>query len=173
MKKYLVILLFVTSICLSQEEKSFKIGVKIVNLDKADSYKVPKSILFEFNGNTHLVNHYLDLAKKIRRQFKKEGVKAKFNYNLLGTNPLKSDMNSIPKKKFNFKDFDVVCKYNINNFKGWDDHLFRYRKQNYKANLILQKENEVLLKMTIDINTYYTISTQNKNTSKIILDNIK
>ncbi|WP_237277444.1 hypothetical protein [Tenacibaculum ovolyticum] len=43
MKKYLVILLFVTSICLSQEDKNFKIGVKIISLDKVDNYKVPKS----------------------------------------------------------------------------------------------------------------------------------
>lgn len=173
MKKYLVILLFITSICLSQEGERFKIGVKVANLDKAENYKVPKSILFEFNGSAHLINYYLDLTKKIKKQFKKERIKTKFNYNLSDSNPLKADMNSIPKKKFNFKDFDVVCQYNINNFKGWDDHLFRYRKQNYKADLILQKENEVLLKRTIDINTYYTISTQNKNISKIILDNIK
>ncbi|MBL4904876.1 MAG: hypothetical protein JKZ00_02415, partial [Flavobacteriaceae bacterium] len=76
MKKIIVLFSIVLlSGCATQKTEKFKAGVEIISLERADSYKVPKSILFEFTGDTHLINHYLNLSKKLKTSFKKSSIR--------------------------------------------------------------------------------------------------
>lgn len=54
----------------------------------------------------------------------------------------------------------------------WDNHLFDKRKQNYDLILRLEKSetNELVETAKINVKSYYTIVTQNKNLSKLIYE---
>lgn len=47
----------------SQNTSEFQPGVEIIQSDKISEYKSPKSILFVFEGHTHMINNFLDLKK--------------------------------------------------------------------------------------------------------------
>lgn len=169
MKKILLILLFSTVFCSSQMNVKFNKGVHVLKSYKTENFINPKSILFEFSGDTHLVNYYSDLAKKIKKQFRKRGIKSRFNFNLYNPKPLESDVENIPNKKYVREDFDLVGTIELKDFKSWDNHLIEKRRQNHKLNIQLRNNKETVFSVLLDIYTHYTIATQNKDIVKTIL----
>ncbi len=168
----LLIILLTATNSFSQKKEKFKPGVKLEKNTIITEFKSPNSILFIFKDDTHLINFYLDLTKKLKKLFKKSNQKINFNYELFSAQPFDSDLNSIPKNTFNKFDYELICLISISNIKSWDNHLFDKRKQNYNLNLKLEKSetNELVKTGKINVNSYYTIATQNKNSSKLIYD---
>jgi hypothetical protein len=178
MKRILFLMILLLGLnTFSQKNEKFKPGVKIINKEKIEEYKNPKSILFIFKGHTHSINYFLDLKKRIRKTFKKKmkkgfkDFKLNFNFSLNAESPFKSDLNKIPSKKYNEKRYESICQISISDFKAWDNHLeINKRKQNYNLNLVFKqnktKDKKGILK--INVNSYDTILTQNKNSSKLI-----
>jgi hypothetical protein len=177
MKRILFLMILLLSLnTFSQKNEKFKPGVKIIDKEKIEEYKNPKSILFIFKGHTHSINYFLDLKKRIRKTFKKKikkGFKLNFNFNLNAESPFKSDLNKIPSKKYNEKEYESICQISISDFKGWDNHLLEKRKQNYNLNVELKDANSnLLISLKLNVNSYYTIITQNKKSSKLIYKTI-
>ncbi len=178
MKKLILILILISGLNnYSQNKRKFKPGVNIIENIKISEYEKPTSILFVFEGHTHLVNNFLDLKKRIIKTFKKrmkkeyKNFKLDFDFNLNAEKSFKSDLKNIPHKKHNINEYKSVCYVTLSDFKGWDNHLIKKRKQNYNLNLILKNTDLVpLIKLKLNINSFYTIATQNKNSSKIIYD---
>jgi hypothetical protein len=174
MKRFilLLIILLIGTNSFSQKKEKFKPGVKLEENTIISDFKSSNSILFIFKDDTHLINFYLDLTKRLKKRFKKSNKKIDFNYELFSTKPFESDLNSIPKKTFLKADYDLICLISTSNFKGFDNHLIEKRKQNYDLNLKLEKSetNELVETAKINVNSYYTIITQNKNSSKLIYD---
>ncbi|APG65587.1 hypothetical protein LPB136_09530 [Tenacibaculum todarodis] len=173
MKKILLLFLITTTFCFSQTEIEFKKGVKIINSYKSNNYKVPKSILFEISGDTHLINYYLDLTKKLKKQFKKKGIKVGFNYSLTSLNPFKDDLKNIPKKRKKKKNYEMICELSSSFTKipeSWKEYInINKRKTQHFLNAsITSKKNINTFKLKLDIHAYYTIVTQNKKISKVI-----
>lgn len=96
MKKLLLLLLIIPVISFAQIK--FKKGVKVLEINKSSDFKTPKSILFEFTGDTHFINYYLELSEKLKKRAEKYNIKVGFNYKLNSKKPFKSDLESIPKK---------------------------------------------------------------------------
>ena len=177
MKRILFLMILLLSLnTFSQKNEKFKPGVKIIDKEKIEEYKNPKSILFIFKGHTHSINYFLDLKKRIRKTFKKKmkkGFKLNFNFNLSAESPFKSDLNKIPSKKYNEKEYESICQISISDFKSWDNHLLEKRKQNYNLNVELKDANSnLLISLKLNVNSYYTIITQNKKSSKLIYKTI-
>lgn len=176
MKRIFLLILLVNGLSsFSQNIGKFKVGVKITENEKISEYIVPSSILFVFEGDTHLINNFLNLKKRIRATFKKKmkknfrNFKLDFNYNLSSEKPFKSDLSKIPSKKYDEKEYQAICYVTLSDFKGWDNHLIEKRKQNYNLNIELEDVNfNKLMKLKLNVNSYYTIATQNKKSSKII-----
>jgi len=176
MKRIFLILLLLNGLnSFSQNIEKFKSGVKITENEKISEYIAPSSILFVFEGHTHMINNFLDLKKRIRKAFKKKmkkefrNFKLDFNYNLSAEKPFKSDLSNIPSKKYNEKEYQAICYITLSDFKGWDNHLLEKRTQNYNLNIELKDINfNNLMKLKLNVNSYYTIASQNKNSSKII-----
>ena len=164
----------------SQEKVEFRPGVQIFENEINPKYKTPSSILFVFGGGTHSIRYYLDLKKEIRTQFRKhkkkefKKFKLKFSFDLKSKKPLKNDLATIPSSKYHYENFEIICFITISDFNGWDNHLIEKRKQNYLLNLKLVnwKTNQTMLKLKLNVNSYYTILTQNKNSSRLIVDAI-
>lgn len=169
----LMLMLFSAINSFTQTSGKFKPGVELIENNVLDSTKKSKSILFVFEDHTHFIDHYLNLAKKLKRAFKKSEVTIDFEYRLSADNPLPSDLELIPKESPKTTGFDAICTITTAQFKFWDDHLITKRKQNH--NLIfelIQEENKVLIETgKINIKTYYTISTENKKLS-VLLHNL-
>jgi len=182
MKKSIILgFLFLTiSLSLfSQKRAKFSTGVKIIQKEKIQDYKKPESILFIFEGHTHLVNFYLNLEEKIRKIFKKKGrkkkekIKLNFNYNLSAKKSLDHDLQMIPTKKYKKENFETICYIKQTDFKSWDNHLLESRKQNYNLNMnLFDNKSNNLLNLKLNVNSYYITTTQNKNSSKIIYQEI-
>ncbi len=180
MKRILLLIILLIGINgFSQKSGKFKPGVKIIENEKIEKYKKPNSILFIFKGHTHSINYFLDLKKKIRKTFKKKmkkefkHFKLNFNYDLNAKKPFKFDLDKIPSKKYNKKEYESVCHISISDFRGWDNQLIKNRKQNYNLNVELKDINSnQLITLKLNVNTYYTILTQNKNSSKLIYKTI-
>jgi hypothetical protein len=166
-----IILILTVSICFQihgQKKEKFKPGVTITEVKKDSSFKMPKSVLFVFEGDLHLINNFKDLSKYLRKEFKH--YETAFNYDLSSNKPLPEDLKKIPDKTYDKELFESVCFIKISEFKSWDNHLIRERKQNYRSNLFLKdvKTNIQTLKLVLYINSFYTVSTQNKNISATI-----
>ena len=180
MKRILLLIIILFSLnTFSQNSEKFEPGVKIIENEKIEEYKNPKSILFIFKGHTHSINYFLDLKKRIRKTFKKKmkkdfkNLKLNFNYDLSANNSLKSDLDNIPSKKYNEKEYESTCHISISDFEGWDNHLLEKRKQNYNLNIELKNINSIkLITLKLNVNSYYTILTQNKNSSKLIYETL-
>jgi hypothetical protein len=180
MKRILFLIILLLSLnTFSQKNEKFKSGVKIIENEKIEKYKNPKSILFIFKGHTHSINFFLDLKKRIRKIFKKKmkkefkDFKVNFNYDLNAKKSLKSDLDNIPSKKYNEKEYESICQIFISDFKGWDYHLSKKRKQNYNLNIELKDINSsLLIAFKLNVSSYYTIATQNKKSSKLIYKTI-
>ena len=107
----------------------------------------------------------------MKKDFK--NLKLNFNYDLNANNSLKSDLDNIPSKKYNEKEYESTCHISISDFEGWDNHLLEKRKQNYNLNIELKNINSIkLITLKLNVNSYYTILTQNKNSSKLIYETL-
>lgn len=175
MKKIILLLIvFIGINAFSQNKESFKPGVKLIEGQKIENYKNPNSILFVFKGHSHSINFFLDLEKKIRKKFKKNKKKGgkielNFNYNLSTQNSLKHDLEKIPMKKYDRKEYESICHISISDIKGWDHHLLKKRKQSYTLDVELKDVNLSALKtFKLNVNSYYTILTQNKKSSSLM-----
>ena len=102
MKKILLFLIFTQIVTNSfcQKNEIFKPGANLVENTIVSEFDAKSSILFIFKDDTHLINFYLDLAKKIKKQFRKSKRKIKFNYQLFSKKPFELDLKSMPKKTF-------------------------------------------------------------------------
>ena len=70
MKRILLLIIILFSLnTFSQNSEKFEPGVKIIENEKIEEYKNPKSILFIFKGHTHSINYFLDLKKKNTKDF--------------------------------------------------------------------------------------------------------
>jgi len=171
-KTLILISLFITFQTFSQSKEKFKPGVKVITLEKVEGYQKPASILFVFEGHTHLVSFFLDLESHLKKRFKKEikkGLKLDFKYELYAKEAFESDLALIPKRNFSKNQYEVISYISISDFKGWDDHLFKKRKQNYNLNVILKdSDTNQLLKLILNASNYFTISRSNKKSSKLI-----
>ena len=174
MKRFILLLMIslIGTNSFSQKKEKFKPRVKLEENTIISEFKSPSSILFIFKGDTHLINFYLNLAKRLKKRFRKSNQKIDFNYELYNPKPLESDLNSVPNKIFHKADYELICLISTSNLKNWDNHLIEKRKQNYDLNLKLEKieTNELVETAKINVNSYYTIITQNKNSSKLIYD---
>ncbi len=173
--KRLFLLIFILLIAIntySQKKEKFKPKVELIENIIISDFKSPSSILFIFKDNTHMINFYLDLSKRLKKQFEKSNKKIDFNYELYSIKPLESDLNSIPKELFNRTNYELICLISISNFKNWDNHLIDKRKQNYDLNSKLERSetNELVKTARINVNSFHTIITQNKNSRKLICD---
>tara|TARA_R110002126_G_scaffold290263_1_gene446854 strand:- start:3102 stop:3629 length:528 start_codon:yes stop_codon:yes gene_type:complete len=171
MKKGILIILFsIISINFSQSQNKikFKPGIELIENNFKTEYKNPESILFVFNVVGCEANYYMNLAKNLKKRFKKSNTKVKFNFEINTT----LEIEQIPKKKYSENDFELTCFISTSNMNSWDNHLIEKRKQNYDLNLIFEKisTKENTGKITLNINSYYTIITQNKNSSKLICE---
>lgn len=178
MKKLTLLLIFIyiSHNSFSQKNEDFKPGVQLLENNIISQYETPSSILFIFKGDTHLINFYLDLRKKIKKQFRKSKLKIDFDYELNIDKPLKSDLESIPKNKFQKTDYDLTCSISISisDIKTWnlDKQITHKNKQSYALNLVLEENttNQTVEYATINVNSINTIITQNTNSSKLIFD---
>ncbi|MEE9406713.1 MAG: hypothetical protein V3V28_01435 [Polaribacter sp.] len=169
-KTYLLLFLLFTTYTYSQKKEKFKSGVELTEAQKGSSYNTPKSILFEFSGNTHLIYFYKDLSKKIKKSFRKSGIKVKFNYNLVGGN-FKEDLKEIPKKKHSSLNFKSLCKIELSNSKHFKNKYadVKKRKQQFNLKINLLEKEKIILFATLEVKTFFTILTQNKEVSKLLL----
>ncbi|MBL4904877.1 MAG: hypothetical protein JKZ00_02420 [Flavobacteriaceae bacterium] len=174
MKKIIVLFSMVLLCgCVTQKFKKFKAGVKIVSLERIDSYEVPKSILFEFEGHTHKIYYYLDLSEKLKASFKESSIRIHFNYNLKASNPLKEDLKITPKHKYDSKNYEFVGKVNflaLNSSKSYVN--VKNRKVNYTVSFTFSKKNIIALEYVFDVNSYFTILTQSTKLSKLLFEKI-
>ena len=175
MKKYLLLLLLISFTCFSQNEIKFKKGVRVLENKKQPNFKTPKSILFVFEGDTHLINYYLILTKKLKKRAKKVNIKTGFNYNLFSNNPLNDDLLSIPKNKENDINYTNACVISSSfqkTPKSWRDYYsVKSRKTQHYVNFkMVNKENEEVFSSKFDVHAYYTITTESKKISKMFFN---
>ena len=174
MKRFilLLIILLIGINSFSQKKEKFKSGIKLVENTIISDFKSPNSILFIFKGDTHSINLYLDLTKRLKKLFKKTNKQIDFNYELFSAKPFESDLNSIPKKTFLKADYELICLISTSNQKGLGSYSIEKRKQIYDLDLKLEKSatTELVGTAKINVKSYYTIITQNKNSSKLIYE---
>ena len=172
MKKILLFLIFTQIVTNSfcQKNEIFKPGANLVENTIVSEFDAKSSILFIFKDDTHLINFYLDLAKKIKKQFRKSKRKIKFNYQLFSKKPFELDLKSMPKKTFKKINYDIICYVSSTFIRGWDNDMARGRKQKYDLNLRIVKSPKKLLleSAKIKVNSVQTMITQNINSSKLI-----
>jgi len=168
MKKRLLLTVFLSFNILAITAQKFKPGVEVVNIGKKENYNIPKSILIEFTGHTHSIYFYADLAKKLKRRFKKSSVEVNFNYYLSADNPWQHDLDLIPKEKYNATDFDVVCKINFSKYEKLGGE-FELSRLHLMLNVSVFRNSIEQLKSILEVNTYKTIVTQNRKVSKTIV----
>ncbi len=149
-----------------QKEEKFKTGVRLIEKKSVGNIKEYESILFVLEINGCESDFYIDLKKKIEKRFKKTNKNISFNFKI---NTI-IETEQIPKDKHLYEDYDLICEIKIENFKSWDQDLVKKRKQNYDLVLIVKNNNSnsVLSSVKINVNSYWTITTQNKNSSKLI-----
>ena len=170
MKRKILVLIVLNIISfnfsLGQSNIKFKPGVKLIENYYKDEFKDPKSVLFSFDIVGCQANYYTNLAKSLKKYFKKTNTKVEFNFNIK-TN---IETEQIPRKKYLKSNFELICFVSTSNMKSWDKELIKRRKQNYDLDLIFEKAEtkENVGKLKLNINSYYTIATQNKNSSKLI-----
>lgn len=177
MKKILVLFCLISSCTLfSQKEAKFKPGVQVFQKEKINKFKAPSSILFLFEGDTHHINFFLSLEKKLLKRFKRKIKKSElgFNYNLKSNNPLDFDLKKIPKKVSPKKLYETICAIYISDYKWKRNLLSKTIQSSYRLNISLKdKRNKKLrLKLVLNVNSRHTILTQNGKISKLIYNHI-
>ncbi|MGH1385952.1 hypothetical protein [Kordia sp.] len=177
MKKILFFIsLLITFQSFSQNKEKFKPGVKVTTIEKVAEYQKPTSVLFIFEGDTHLVNYFLDLEKHIQRRFKKDigkGFKLDFIYELTSEKPLESDLVKLPRQSFDKTKYEAIGYITLADFKSVETKLGQTRKQRYAINVELKnKDSDQLLYFILNVRSFKTIVTQNKKSSKLIYKHI-
>jgi hypothetical protein len=156
----------------SQQNIAFDPGATLLENKSFETYETPQSILFIFSGHSHSINYFLDLEKKIKKVFRKKKsrkIHLDFYYDLNAKNSLESDLEKIPKKKYDKNRYDLSCSLRLSDFKSWDHDLIKKRKIQYSViGEISSNKLEVLKFFRIHVNAYFMISTQNKDVSKLI-----
>jgi hypothetical protein len=170
MKKIILIvlgLIFTLNIY-SQKREKFKTGVKLIENNIPKEFKDSNSILFVFKNGGCGPNFYIDLKKHIEKKFKKTNKKVDF---IFASHYLKDD-EKVPTTIDSANKHELVCEISEENFNGWDNDLYKKRKQNYDLVLTVKKGNydSIIGIAVLNINSYWTIATQNKNTSKLIYE---
>jgi hypothetical protein len=155
-----------------QKRKKFSPGAEIAAVDTIAKLEMFQSILFVYQGHSHLVNHYKDFSEKLKKAFSKSDIRLGFDFDLDTVKALKSDLARLPKRIQNPNTFDLIYHVNLKYMKGWDRHKHRRRKQSYVLLLELYQKEELKKRIAITVRTYWTISTQNKAVSKLILEEI-
>jgi len=168
MKRFtiLLIILLIGINSFSQKKEKFKVGVQLTEEKNIDEFKDSDSILFILDVNGCQANFYNDLRKQIDKRFKNTKKKIGFNFNI---NTI-VEIEKIPTERNLNKDYDLICQIVTENFKGWDNDLYKKRKQNYDLVLKVKKNDSDLIQgiAIINVNSYWTIATQNRNSSKLI-----
>ncbi|WGH75973.1 hypothetical protein P8625_02055 [Tenacibaculum tangerinum] len=162
----LILGLILTLNSYSQKREKFEVGVQLIENNIPVEFKESKSILFIFDVRGCQANFYTDLRKQIEKRFKKTNKKIGFNFEI---NTF-IEKEKVPTKRNSFKEYDIICQIVLDNFKGWDDNLYKKRKQRYNLVLTIKKNDSDLVQglATINVKSYWTIATQNKNSSKLI-----
>lgn len=166
--KKLILLILITTSCATTKSKKFKAGAEIFQIEKSENYKKPTSVLVEFLGHTHSIYFYSDLAKRLKRQFKRKSIKVDFNYILSAKNPFEKDVNLIPKTRYEKGNYNLVCKISFPKYEKIGGS-FEFSKLNFKLNFRVLKKSKIQLKSVLNVNTYKTILTQNRKLSKLIV----
>jgi hypothetical protein len=168
MKRFILIvlgLIFTLNIY-SQEREKFKPGVKLTENNIPKEFKDSSSILFVFKNGGCGPYFYIDLKEHLEKKFKKSNNKVDFifdsHYLAYGE--------KVPTTIDSPNEHELICEINEENFKGWDNDLYEKRKQNYDLVLKVKKgdSDSIIGFAIININSYWTIATQNKKTSKLI-----
>lgn len=173
MKKILIVFLILPIfLCHGQKRGKFRKGAVIIEKTVSKNYTTPQSIYFVFKDDTHLVNFYKDLQHNLENVFDKSNIRLGFEYMLSSKNPLKNDLENVPKTTENYTDFQVIVAISLKFVKSVNSHNIYLRKQNYNINLELVdvKLNSSELKAVINVKTYNTIVTQNKKSAAKIYD---
>lgn len=168
MKKNILIVLGLTLTLniYSQKKEKFKAGVKLTENNIPKEFKSTNSILFFFKNGGCGPNFYIDLKKHIEKKFKKSNKKIDFIFSphyLTYGEKTPTTIDSLIKH-------ELICEISEENFNGWDNNLHKKRKQNYDLVLTVKKGNSdsIIGFATLNINSYWNITTQNKNMSKLI-----
>lgn len=172
-KKFLFLLIAILSLQVyGQKEKPFSPGAEVAAIDTIADVAPFKSILFVYQGSSHIVYHYKDFTKKLKKAFRKSDRTLGFNFDLDTTKGSKSDAEAVPKKLNNPNSFDLVCHVDIKYMKAWDRDLYKKRKQSYVLLLELYQKTQLKKRIAITVRTYWTISTQNKAISQFIFEEL-
>jgi len=171
---FILFLILASTSTFSQKKERFRAGVTVVDSKIYSEINPKSSILFVFEGSTHYINYYLDVAK-LEKQFQKSNHKIAFNYKLNDINPLPEDLIAIPKKYHSQNSFDLICYVTLSDWGGESDYNSIYSKLTHSINLLLVDSKTItwvkLLKLKI--NSYQTILTKNKKTTKKIYEFLK
>jgi len=172
MKRYFILALLVVTNLYCQKQEKFKVGINLEENNIPSNIGSMESVLFVFNGDTHLINFYLDLTEHLKKRFKKSKTDIDFNYDLYSKKPLVADLELIPSIKYAKSEYKLICLVSLSEFNNWDNHLIENRKQNYKLNIVINRDesNQMVGSAKFNVNSNYTIATQNKNSSKLIFD---
>ncbi|MFD2588239.1 hypothetical protein ACFSQJ_14965 [Croceitalea marina] len=169
----LVVLFSANNYC---QKVKFRNGVFIDSLQLNSKINYSDSILITFEGDTHLVNYFLDLESKIRKRAKKGYSKnfIYFDYNLISFSPLNDDLIKIPKNNYNKEDFNYMMTISLSEVKGWDYNLGYKRKQSYRINFSIENPINAAQVgfLSFDVKTYYTILKENKTLVNILFNNL-
>ena len=178
MKKLLkiVFVFFLITNTYSQEKIKFKAGVKILNYNKTKEFVINKkdSILFVLKADTpHLINHYLDLSRNLKKSFRKYKVKTYFNYEMnVNDNSFEVDVKSIPKKVYDKNDFKniVYIKAVFTNTVKLSNIRFPVSKRqtHHQLKFNFEKDDNEIMNFVLDIMSYNTIVHKNKRVASEI-----
>jgi hypothetical protein len=175
MKKILLFVVFLTLVTntFGQKRQKFSAGAEIAAIDTIANTLPFDSVLFVYQGSSHLVNYYQDFTKKLQKAFRKSDLTLGFDFDLDTQKGLEEDIKALPKRVQNPASFDLICHVNLKYMKGWDNDLLKKRKQSYVVLLELFQKNQLRKRIAITVRTYWMISTQNKAVSELIFDEMK
>ena len=118
------------------------------------------------------------MSKKIKKRFKRKGIKVNFNYKLTAKRPWKNDLKYIPSIKYNLDKYEAVCFFEIKNFKTlktgtkgvFIEHIPKEHQSqlSHEVNVKLKKKGDNLLTSKLVVKSYSNISTENKKISKTL-----
>lgn len=172
MKKFLLMSLVFFCSC-SATKDNFRKGASLVESESFNKIIKPQEILFEFKADTpHLIYHYLDLSKNLKKRFEKHNINVFFNYDMNITNKsLKEDIETVPKRKIDASKFKTIVKIEAKfpeNKKFKPTPINRPNKTFHQISYQVFQYSIKSYRGLVDIMAYNTIVTQNEKVSKII-----
>ena len=110
MKKnlFLTILTVLSLHLYGQKDQQFSPGAELVTSETLTETTPFKSVLFVFQGSSHLVFHFKDFSKRLKKTFRKSGLTIDFDFDLNTENGLKADIAALPKRVTNPASFGLV-----------------------------------------------------------------